>query len=438
MLGSLSSKSASLNAPAVFRRTLAAAALGGVLALTAGAAQADDLPGVFHGNAFATVANAKAGPLSVILARGAFQGCACQGTDGKVKSNEVDGISAAGILTASTTISTVYTNKTATTAEVQNTSTVGGFSALGGLITADSIKSVATVDATKRAVSTSSDGSSFGNLVIAGQVIPATVPANTVIPLPGIGSVTLNKIATSGNMKKAAEIDIEALSITVNTKNGLGLPIGANIIVAHAVAGFSHKQPPAAFGGDTFAALASGSLGNDLKNKIGKAAFLAIGCQGTRGQTKTGSVASLDVSGLLNLGDGETTAFAGAEGNAQVARTTSTFSNVGLLGGLIQVNALQAVATSTLRNGQSTGSADGSGFSGLTIAGISVPADLPPNTSLPIPLIGTVTVNEQTVQNDGSVNVNGLHIKVTTANLLGLPVGAELIVAYASASAGPL
>ncbi|HVU20713.1 MAG TPA: choice-of-anchor P family protein [Rhizomicrobium sp.] len=429
----------SFRPPAVLQRALAIVLAGGIAALSAaGGARAAELPGVFNGNAYATVANAKAGPLTAILARGAFQGCACQGTGGKVKTTEIDSISVGPVFSVNKTISSVYTKKTASTAEVRNASSVEGLSALGGLITADAITSVATVDATKKTVSVSSDGSGFGNLTIAGQQIPVTVPPNTVVPLPGIGSVTLNKIATHGNLKKSGSIDVEMISVDVKVQNGLGLPVGAKIVVAHAIAGFNRKEPPAAFDGQAYAVTGNAALGDDLNNKIGRAAFLTIGCQGTHGRTETNSIAGRDINGLLNTGDGETTAFAGPEGDAQVARTTSTVSSVGLLSGLIQVNALQAVATSSLTNGKSTGSADGSGFSGLTIAGVNIPVTIPPNTTLPLPLLGTVTVNEQTVKTDGSVTVNGLHIKVTTPNLFGLPVGAELTVAHASASAAPL
>jgi hypothetical protein len=439
MFGSLDPKSIASKPPQTLGRKLALSLFGGLIALTAAtAAQASDLPGVFRGNAYATSANVKAGAIATTLARGAFQNCPCQGTGGKIKTSEVDTISAAPILSASQTVSTAYTTKTASTAEVQNTSAVKNLSALGGLVTADSITSIATVNAAKKTIATSSDGSGFVNLVIAGQSIPATVPANTVVPLPGIGSVTLNKTVTSGNMKKSGEIDVEMMSIDVTATNGLSLPVGAQIVIAHAVAGFSRKEPPAAFDGQAYATAGNAALGDDLNNKIGKGAFLAIGCQGTNGKTKTNSVASRNINGLLNTGDGETTAFTGVESGAQVARTTSTISNVGLLGGLIQVNALQAVATSSLQNGKTTGSADGSGFNGLTIAGINVPATIPPNTKLTLPGIGNVIVNEQTVNKDGSVTANGLHIIVTSFNLMGLPVGSEVIVAHASAAVAPL
>jgi hypothetical protein len=262
------------------------------------------------------------------------------------------------------------------------------------------------------------------------------VPANTVIPLAGIGSVTVNKVVTTGGPKNMLTV-VEMLSIDVNLKNSLGLPVGAQIVVAHAAAGFTPRQPSAVFGGQAYAITSNANIGNVLENKIGKAAGLNLGCEGLRTKTKTNSIAAFNVAGLLTMGDGVTTAFGGPEGGANVSRMTATVSGVSLLGGVIQVGALQAVAQSSMQNGVATPSTDGSGFAGLIVAGLTIPVTLPANTKINLPLLGNVIINEQTVKQDGSVSVNGLHITVTSSlNLLGLPVGAELIVAHAASSIG--
>jgi hypothetical protein len=417
---------------------LGRALAGGFIAMLAiSAARADDLPGAFHGNAYATSANVKAGSIAASLANSAFQGCPCNGTDGQTLTSEVDDISAGNVLSANKTLSTAFTSKTASTAQVENTASVNGLNMLGGLITADGIDAVAAISATAASMTSSTEGSGFRNLVIAGQSVPADVPPNTTIPVPGIGSVTLNKITTKGAFKKGGEISVEMLTLAVNTRNNLGLPLGAKIVLAHAAAGFVRVQPDAVYDGQAFVAQAGGSIGNDLRNKIGRAALLNIDCLGTAGKTLTNSVANVDGNGLLSMEGGMTTAFAGPEGDAFVSRTTTSGSSFNLLGGLIKVDGLQAVAQSSLKDGVATGSADGSGFTGLTVAGIPVPVTTPPNTKLNLPLLGNLVVNEQTVRSDGSVTVNGLHIHITTANLLGLPVGTELTVAHASASVAP-
>jgi hypothetical protein len=428
-----------LHAPKLARRGLLI--LGGLIVLAfAGTAQADDLPGAFHGNAYATFANVKAGPIAATLWRSASLACTCEGTDGKTKTNEVDGLSAGdngNSLIANKTMTTVFTSKTATTADVQNTSSIGGFNALAGLITADGIKAVASISATKNTITPSSDGSSFTNLVIAGQAVPANVPVNTTIPLPGIGSVTLNAVTNSGKFKNGGSVLVEMMRINVGIKNNLGLAVGSKIVVAHASAGYERKQPVDVYDGSAYAAYASDAIGSQLANKIGKPAAIALGCEGSKGKTKTNSVASIPINGAFSAGGGETTAFGGKEGGADVARTTSTLSSIKLLGGLIAVDGLQAVAQSSVQNGVVTPSTDGSGFAGLTVLGLPVPVTVPANTALPLPGIGTLTVNEQIVKKNGDVTVNGLHLVVLTANLFGLPVGSELVLAHAHASASP-
>ena len=122
----------------------------GVMAvLGASATQSDAatlLKGSFRGNAYATFANAEAGPVATQLGWSAYQPCPCQGTNGKTLSNTVDSVQAGEngrVLKANVTLSTVFTDKTATSARVRNTSKVTGLNAFDGLIKAKAIKAVA-------------------------------------------------------------------------------------------------------------------------------------------------------------------------------------------------------------------------------------------------------------------------------------------------------
>lgn len=106
-------------------------------------AQAADLTGSFRGNAYATYANATAGDIAVELGRWALQPCPCGGTNGVVRANTVTSLKAGNdgrVLSADVTRSTVYTVKTASTAKIQNTSTISGLNLFDGLITATTVK----------------------------------------------------------------------------------------------------------------------------------------------------------------------------------------------------------------------------------------------------------------------------------------------------------
>ena len=65
--------------------------------------------------------------------------------------------------------------------------------------------------------------------------------------------------------------------------------------MAHATSGFARNVLPAFVGGEAYAAAANTAVGSVIRNKIGKAALVTIGCDGTGGVTKTNNVAALSV-----------------------------------------------------------------------------------------------------------------------------------------------
>jgi hypothetical protein len=412
---------------------------------TRGEAQETLLKGSFRGNAYGTHANAEAGPIAAELGRTAYQPCPCNGTGGKTRSNVVDSLSVGSggdVLSSGVVRSTVFTDKTATSATVRNTSTVAGLNLLDGLITADAVKARANTLADASKITSNPNGSSFVNLRIDGEPVVQVQP-NTTIDLPGVGSVTLKKTTKTGNGTSVSGIAVEMVVVQVDTANDLGLPVGAKIVVGHAKSGFTRAQLNAVVGGQAYAATANSTIGNDLRNRIGKAAYIVLGCEGTRGMTRTNNVEALSVDDVLRLGTGETTAFGGHTDSGTVAKTTSRVQDVKLLKvglvWLISADTITAVAQETFENGQTSRSTEGTQFANLRVGGVAVEANVPPNTELDLPGIGSVIVNEQIVpgpDSKGRTQVNGLHITVEEAgNLLGLPVGAEIIVAHADATA---
>lgn len=423
------------------RRRFMSAVIAFALAMVVGGQvlHAADLPGSFRGSAFATFANVTAGPVAAQLGRSAYQPCPCRGTNGQVLSNTVNTLQAGDggkVLKADATISTVFTNKSATAATIQNTSTVNGLNLLNGLITATSIRAVANVNATASRITASVDTSVFSNLRIAGNLISANVAANTQIPLPGLGKVTLKKVQRGGNFSTLGRISVQMLTVDISQANALGLPVGSQIVVASATATFTRSQPAAVVSGQAYATFANTQAGPSLQNRIGKAALVTMGCEGTGGKTLTNNISTFSAGSLFTLGNSVSTAFGGPQDGGTVAITTSTIQSASLLGGLITAATIRAVAQETFKGGVRTRSTAGSGFAGLRIGSVVVPIGAPPNTQVPLPGIGRVVVNEQIVPAAGSkTQVNGLHIFVTVANLLGLPVGSEIVIGHAEASA---
>ena len=395
---------------------------------------ADKIDGQFSGGAQSVGVSGISPDLGLSLHNSAAAGCPCRGTKGVVEQKSTASINAPGIMSLQATLATSYGDKTRKMAVTSQSSTITGLNLLGGLITADALEAVATVNATDSALTKSDAGTTITNLVVAGTPIDPNVADNTSISLPGFGSVTIKKVSGGKNSQQVHE-SVEMLEVDISTKNSLGLPIGAKLVIGRAKAGYDRMQPESLLNGGGSGLKANAEAGSELDEAAGSAAAVGMpGCSGTNGKTLTKSVTNLSVPGLLSIGTITNTAL-GSEGKTSLASTSSTASNVSLLGGLLTVKSVAAYAQESSSGGVDTPSTAGSGFLGLAIAGLPVDPSLPPNTSLALPGIGSVTINEQILGAKSSVQVNGLHIKVTEQNLLGLAVGADIVVAHASASA---
>jgi hypothetical protein len=438
--------------PSVYRMLfilLVAAALSALALASVGAAQgsaATLLKGSFDGHGYGTFANAKAGPVATELGRSAFVPLGCAGTGGETRSNVIDSLEAGDdgrVLRADEVVATAFSDRTSSSAVAKTTSTVSGLNAFDGLITADAVKAVATTSADASKIRTTSRGSKFVNLTIAGEAIDADVATNTRVDLPGIGYVLLKSVNKGGNGTSIGKITVDMITVVVTEDNDYALPVGARIVVAEADSGFRRLEPADELGGQAYAATAASTI-DEVENRVGRAAFIAVGCQGTQGKVRSNNVNLLNVEGVLSSGTGRTTAYGESLSTGSVVRTTATVEDVDLLGGLIRADLVKAVAENTRsKSGQTTSSADGSRFVNLTIAGESIDANVPPNTRIDLPGVGYVIVNEQRLlqptatREQASALVRALHVVVDTGDTLGLPVGTELIVAHAKTTIEP-
>lgn len=411
------------------------------LVMTVGRAGAEaPIKGSFQGNAYATYANAVAGPVAASLGRSAFIPCPCNGTNGKTLSNTVDSVKAPAngrVLSASVTRSTVYARKGATSAAVHNTSTITGVSLLNGLVKADAIKAVANTSANTKRITSNTNGSSLVNLKIAGKPVKANVSPNSKLNLPGIGYVELKHVQKGGNGRQTGRISVDMITVVVTQNNSFGLPVGARIVVGHAASGFSRTQPKANLGGQAYTAYAKTSSPL-LANEVGRAAFIFVGCEGTGGKVKRNNISDVGIDGILSLGAGDTTAYGRQLVSGGVAKTSARVAGVDLLGGLIKADTITAAAQDTYRNGVRTSSTAGTQFANLKVLNVPLPINVRPNTRISLPGIGYVVINQQIIPKPTSTartQVNGLHVYVTTQNLLGIPVGTEIIVAHADTKA---
>jgi hypothetical protein len=171
------------------------------------------------------------------------------------------------------------------------------------------------------------------------------------------------------------------------------------------------------------------SVGSTVK--IGKVALAELpSCDTQSVGSSTASAGSVTESGLVNTG--------AVDSNASSTATSSTASSdvfgINLLDGVIKATEIKAVSTTSYNSsGVFQFSTAGTVVSGLSVLGLPISANVAPNTVIDLPLIGSVTLNEQTTylsSDEASLTVNLIHIKIT----LGSSKGTDIIISSASSS----
>ncbi len=403
-------------------------------ALATPAGAATPLPGIFGGDAYGAWANAKAGQVSTEIGKAARIVCPCPGTGGKIHSASVNSLRAGKALTTGVVTNTTYTTRTSTSAYVRDTSSLTSVSLLGGRIRASSIKAVAITSANAKSISSNNSGSGFTGLTVLGKPV-AKVSVNSRINLPGIGYAVLKETTRRGDGVSSGSIVRNMVHVYVNTSNSLGLPVGAQIIVGHASSSFARTVANTIFSGYAYAAEAHSRL-SVLQDKIGRLAPTYFSCVGTNGKTWSHTAQNVTAGGLASIDAARTTTYSNRTSSLSEAQATARITSVSLLGGRVRADAVTSVAhTSYSYNpatgkGSATATTGGSSFTNLVIAGKRI--TVKPNLKVALPGIGYVVVYERSTSSGtwgASAKVTMLHVVVTQANSLGLPVGTDIRIA---------
>src|SRR5271170_1819978 len=139
--------------------------------------------------------------------------------------------------------------------------------------------------------------------------------------------------------------------------------------------------------------------------------------------TYTASATSANESGLISTGVVQSV----ASSTLDSSMGSSDVVNLSILGGVITASEIKAVSSSSVDDGVFSFSSEGSIFSGLKVLGLPVSVNVAPNTKINLPLIGSVTLNEQETfvsSTKASLTVNMIHVRIT----LGANAGTEIIV----------
>ena len=386
---------------------------------------------IADGSAYAARINANiGGPNTLSAGPIALAALACD-TKPAVDQNSVASIDLSPIVTTSgTAADSVSSSYGPNKAAVQSVSDIQGLDVLGGAVTATAVQAVANSADIAGTASSNGSGSELLGLTVNGQPINGTPAPNTRIGLPGLGVVILNEQTPSHDPNVATGITVNMIHVRITRTNSFGLPVGANIIVGHAESSIAVPPVPVTVDASSYALLATGLVG-DSSAKSGPWAPARVAC--TTG-TDEDDLTQLSLS-FANLGTMVDTASGQAASAGSSAAAQSQIQNVALLAGLIQADAVTADAGALLGSGPSR-SGSVSIVNG-SIAGVPISASPPANTVINVAGLGYVVLNEQTGSmgpHSARITVNAVHLVVTTNNTFGLPIGASVIVAHATAA----
>ncbi len=126
--------------------------------------------------------------------------------------------------------------------------------------------------------------------------------------------------------------------------------------------------------------------------------------------------------------------------SSDTVRVSEDIKGLSILAGLIQADEVHALVTSTATPTGAT-STSTSSFSRLTVAGLPVNNNPAPNTTLNLPGLGSIILNEQSGPTNGanttSIGVVMMDIRISLLNGLGFPVGSRIIIGFANSASLP-
>lgn len=188
----------------------------------------------YSGVAYVTLVKGVTPAITAQLGRVAPSYVGCQGTGGQTNTNGIASLRVPKILSLANGATTAVGGMSNSTAAVTTTSTVQNVNLLNGMIQADAVTAKAKSTFTAGVGTSATNGSGFTNLRVNGKPV-VTVQANTKIDLPGIGYVLLYEVKQSASAA-GASTSVNMIHIFVSSSNGLGLPVGAELLVSTASA----------------------------------------------------------------------------------------------------------------------------------------------------------------------------------------------------------
>lgn len=308
-----------------------------------------------------------------------------------------------------------------------------GVSLLDGLIEARAVTTSAVAERDGASFSGGSRSTLLG-LTIAGRKIPLAVKRNFKLTVPGIASVVLNESVVDGD---SAGIMVTGSAIKVTLLDDFGrAPVGSTIVVNPTSTGFVLTDPTdvTPVGGFAYGTAVSADAANLARAGSGPTALTTVPDGGTSGRPIVNSTAAADVPRLVSAGVVESSSAATSVPVTAEVENRNVIKRLNLLNGLVTADAVRVVAHASKRATGPVVTTASTELVGLQISGIKVRPSVRPNSTIGVPGLLKVSLNEQ-VETANGITVIGLRVKLRTA-IAGLPAGAEIHVAVASSRAG--
>lgn len=358
---------------------------------------------------------------------------------------------------------------TAAPAEARNTTTSEVASIclipVAGLCTVESgtIRAVATTMANGAYAAVSTTGSAIENLRVAGTAVPVNLNQTTTIPLNKLifgpnSYVAINERTGSAGLNGQKYVaDQSVAMIHVKITGALGIQ-AVEIFVAQAT---SHSEFPKTF-------LCAGAKNQAVSGHAYTARFytgplLADLIQGYAqisplGGAETEHIAEAVIPStgvIVNAKVADSSTAGGVTPTTSTSRSWAEVAGDGtkpacvlsyVTNCVVKATAIRSEAVSAANAAGSLSTDAGTKFVGLSVFGIPISGTPAPNTTLALPGIGFIILNEQFCDNGATANhscsaaghtgltVRAVRVVVTVANnLLNLTPGIELIVSEAHA-----
>ena len=359
----------------------------------------------------------------------------------------------ASVLRASSTSTVDPATNTATDTGVSES---GGVSVVNGLVTADVVRGVASAQASGFNSFFSAAGSAFQNLVVNGVQMNNVNP-NTTINLPaaqfGSGSFVklLEEIGASSQPSPgqivggtfSADLTVNMIRVHITSLAPTGDAL--DIVISHAQAHADFPQPT---GCSALPGTVSGNatIVNEQTNPsqlpivVG---FVSIPPQGGHDHQDLNQLSTSLVSGGTSVSDsaGRVLSSSSSSSSFANAQNVCVFPAFGVC--TASATVIRSQANSASGGGTSSSNPQGTSLLGITVAGTAVSNNPPPNTTILVPGIGSVTLNEQICDNGSSppcsgasssgITVRAIHVIIDNPNAPGVPLGANVIVGEAHA-----